>query len=108
MKTIKSRMYSSLARILALTLASLFASSRVANAHPYASNITPTNSSGFVSFTINEDGGTVTVVYEDGSTNTVPGAPFDGSAPVAKGSYSFYLEPPHTSFKIICNKQGNG
>src|SRR5262249_39928258 len=48
------------------------------------------------------------VVYEDGSTNTVPG--YDGTTATTptKGTYSFYLEPPHTSFKIICYKQGNG
>src|SRR5437870_11592191 len=40
-------------------------SSFVANGHPFASNVTRTNSSGLVGFTLNEDGAYVTVVYED-------------------------------------------
>jgi hypothetical protein len=106
MKSINKVLSATLLSSLAFGLATL--SSFVANAHPFASNVTGTNSSGFVSFTLNEDGAFVTVVYEDGSTNTVPGAPLDGSATIAKGSYTFYLEPPHTGFKIICSKQGNG
>src|SRR6185436_18847432 len=84
-------------------LVSMFAS-LVANAHPFASNVTGTNSSGLVGFTVNEDGAYVTVVYEDGTTNSV----LDGSATLSKGPQLFYLEPPHVGFKIICYKQGNG
>ena len=79
-------------------------SSFVANAHPYASNITGTNNAGLVSFTLNEDGAFVTVVYEDGTTNSV----LDGSAMLSKGPQLFYLEPPHVGFKIICFKTGTG
>src|SRR6266852_4064935 len=75
-----------------------------ARATPYAANVTGTNGSGIVSFVMNEDGAAVTIVYEDGTTNSV----FDGSFTVSKGPQLFLLESPHTSFNIICYKQGNG
>src|SRR5438552_1894115 len=104
MKIKKTFLRATFISALALGLATLALSSFVANAHPYASNITGTNSSGIVSFTMNEDGAFVTVVYEDGTTNSV----FDGSFTVSKGPQLFLLETPHVGFKIICYKQGNG
>src|SRR5262249_48677408 len=103
----------SLLRSLSITFVALLLSvfsALVANAHPYASNITGTNSSGIVSFTMNEDGAYVTIIYEDGTTNSV----FDGTFTVSKGPQLFLLETNavlggfHTGFKIICYKQGNG
>src|SRR5438552_999673 len=102
MKPIQKLLSLSLTSTLALALAIL--SSHVASAHPFASNVTGTNSSGLVGFTLNEDGAYVTVVYEDGTTNSI----LDGSSTLSKGPQLFYLEPPHVGFKIICYKQGSG
>src|SRR4051794_21243550 len=54
-----------------ITLLSLL-SVRVVQANPYASCVT--NDNGTIRFVINESGGTVTVVYDDGTTNST----FDG------------------------------
>jgi len=101
MKLIKHSLTRLLSRSLPVLCIIGALASRVASAHPYASNITPTNSNGFVSFTLNEDGAKTFVVYEDGSTNTVPGYDGISATTPTKGTYQFYLEPPHTSFRII-------
>src|SRR5438094_10220501 len=104
MKPIKNLLSQLPIPTLAVALAALLSSSYVARAHPYAANVTGTNGSGIVSFVMNEDGAKVTVVYEDGSTNSV----FDGSFTVNNGTNLFLLEAGHSSSKIICYKQGNG
>jgi hypothetical protein len=88
-------------RLWALTacLALTALASHLASAHPYASNITGTNIKGFVSFTMNEAGATVTVTFEDNSTLNM------GVLPA--GPTNFNLGA-HTSFRISCFKQGNG
>src|SRR5205823_3470677 len=81
-------------------------SSYVAHAHPFSSNVTGTNASGIVHFTMNETGAAVTVVYEDGTTNSVlDGTPLN--ATLGKGDNSFFAEG-HSSWRIICYKQGSG
>ena len=75
-----------------------------AQAHPYASGIT--NNSGTIQFILNESGGNVTVVYEDGSTNAF----FNGVTTglnMTKGTTNFALNG-HTSFTIYVSKAGNG
>ncbi len=74
------------------------------HASPYASGLT--NNAGTVSFTLNENGGNVTVTYEDASTN----ASFNGiltGTNLLKGSYSFSLGA-HTGYAISVTKTGNG
>ena len=71
----------------------------VASAHPYASGVTPTNSSGQVFFTMNEAGATVTIKFEDNSTLNM------GILP--KGTTNFNIGS-HTSFRISCFKEGTG
>ena len=66
----------------------LITTASVVKATPYASGVT--NSSGTVSFYLNEAGGNVTVTYEDGSTN----ASFNGSTTGTNeptGLFSFSL-----------------
>src|SRR5690348_11261114 len=76
--------------LLALTV-------RVATAHPYASGIT--NENGTIHFVLNEGGGTVSVIFEDKSTNQL------GVLPA--GQQSFALGA-HTSFAIYVTKLGDG
>jgi hypothetical protein len=71
----------------------------IGHAHPYASGVSGTNGAGFVSFIMNEDGATVNVVFEDGTSNSLGVLP--------KGPASFNLGT-HTSFRIICSKAGTG
>jgi hypothetical protein len=85
-----------------LAMAALFFSGVVAQAHPFASGIT-TNGAGVVSFTLNEDGATVTVVL------------YAGGAPTATNALGVLNKGPHTfnlganqSFTISCFKTGNG
>ena len=84
------------ARSLALGLAML-AVSNPAEAHPYASGVT--NNSGTIQFILNEGGGTVSVVFENGVTNSL--------GVLGKGTQSFPLGS-HTSFAIYVTKTGNG
>jgi hypothetical protein len=73
-------------------------------ATPYASSVT--NVAGTVSFYVNENGGNVVVVYEDGSTN----ASFNGinaGTNVTAGRYSFSLGG-HTTYSITVTKTGAG
>lgn len=77
----------------------LFLSCLTIHAHPYASGITGTNGSGQVFFTMNEAGATVNIVFEDNTTNSM------GTLP--KGTTNFNIGA-HTSFRIICYKQGSG
>jgi len=70
----------------------------VANAHPYASGVT--NDNGTIRFVLNEGGGTVYVVFEDGTTNNSFGV-------LPKGSTNFSLGG-HTSYSIYVLKTGNG
>lgn len=77
----------------------------VAKATPYASCITNTGS-GNIKFYLNEAGASVTITYEDGSTN----ANFNGittSTNVPRGVTNFSLGA-HTSYTISVNKVGNG
>jgi len=70
----------------------------IANAHPYASGVT--NDNGTIRFTINEGGGTVYVVFEDGTTNNSFGV-------LPRGATNFSLGS-HTSYSIYVAKTGNG
>ena len=72
---------------------------RLAQAHPYASGVTGTNGAGFVSFTMNEDGATVTVTFDDLTSTNLGVLP--------KGTASFHLGA-HAGFSINCYKQGSG
>jgi len=87
-----------------ITLLSLL-SVRVVQANPYASCVT--NDNGTIRFVINESGGTVTVVYDNGTTNGT----FDGVSPtavnVAAGSYSFPIGAA-SGYQIIIHKDGTG
>ena len=89
----------------ATVLAVAAMTTQTSHATPYASSIT-TNAGGNISFYLNEDGGTVTVTYEDASTN----ASFNGittGLSLAKGKYSFALGA-HTSYSIKVFKIGLG
>jgi hypothetical protein len=86
-------------------LAILLAGLDMAKGNPFASCLTVTN--GSVQFYLNEGGGTVTVTYEDGSTNSV----LNGQTTMAAGAYSFNLTDnsvTHTSYAITCFKTGTG
>lgn len=76
----------------------------IVQATPYASGITVTN--GSVIFYLNEAGGSVTVTYENGSTNTSFNGVTTGTNEPA-GQYSFPLGA-HTGYAISVYKQGNG
>lgn len=90
----------SIAVVLFLTL-----TTTVVKASPYASGVT--NNNGTIQFYLNESGGSVTVTYEDGSTNST----FDGVSMTAtnlpSGPYSFSLSG-HTSYNIAVTKYGSG
>ena len=88
-------------RAFALTLAVL-CSATLAHANPFASAIT--NNNGTIQFYLNEGNAFVTVVYEDGSTN----ASFTGTSATATAGLKSFPLGAHTSFQIICAKQGNG
>jgi hypothetical protein len=89
-------------RVLSLSVALGLASLIPASLHatPYASCIT--NSATTVGFRLNESGGTVTVTYEDGTTNSN----YNGTN-LVKGAYTFSLVG-HTGFAIAVTKTGNG
>lgn len=78
--------------------------SPIARATPYASCVT--NNAGTIQFYLNEGGATVTVIYNDGSTN----ANFNGittGTDLASGFYSFSLGS-FTSYTILVSKAGSG
>ncbi len=88
-----------------MALAVTALSSYVAKATPYASAITPTGGGG-IQFYLNEDGGDVTVKYEDNSVDPN----FDGISTglnLPAGIYVFNLGS-HTSYSIIVSKAGLG
>ncbi len=88
----------------ATLLVSALCAAHTASANPFASCVTVTN--GTVQFYINESGGSVTVTYEDGSTN----ATFNGvttGTNVPSGLQSFALNG-HTGYSITCHKNGTG
>jgi hypothetical protein len=66
-------------------------------ASPYASGIV--NNSGTINFVLNEGGGTVYVVFEDGTTNLMGVLPQGGTN---------FLLGAHTSYAIYVVKSGNG
>jgi hypothetical protein len=84
-------------RNLILALAVTAVATQVALAHPYASGVT--NDNGTIRFILNEDGGTVNVVFENNTTNSM--------GVLGKGPQSFALGA-HTSFAIYVTKIGNG
>lgn len=88
-------------RIILLVVAVMFCTvfTHQASAAPYASGITGTNGAGFVSFTMNEDGATVTVSFSDLTSTNLGVLP--------KGTTNFYLGDK-TGFQISCYKQGSG
>jgi hypothetical protein len=89
---------------IAIAIFTVFKFIPQAKASPYASGIT--NNAGTISFYLNESGGSVTITYEDGSTN----ASFNGittGTNVAKGAQSFSLGG-HVSYAITVTKTGNG
>src|SRR5262245_42009447 len=91
---------------LLVTLSML--ASFVAKANPFASLITNNLATGNIEFWLNEGGGNVTVVYEDGSTNANFNPVYLGTGVnVPSGQQTFALGA-HTSYQIICQKTGTG
>src|SRR5690348_2386690 len=84
--------------VLAAALALTTFAAHLASAHPYASGVTGTNAAGQVSFTMNEDGATVTITFEDNSKLNMGVLP--------KGATNFNIGS-HTSYRISCFKEGN-
>ena len=101
MKVITTPLLRPTLRGLVLALAVTALASYVAHATPYASQVTV--SSGTVTFWLNEANATVTVTYEDGTTN----ATFNGSVVATAGSKSFSLGA-HTSYTITAYTAGAG
>jgi hypothetical protein len=86
---------------LVLALAVIVLSSFVAQAHPYASGIT--NTSGTISFILNEAADGVGVYFPDNhSTNSLTG-PFPASR-----NYTFTLGPGTNAYVIYVTKAGTG
>jgi Immunoglobulin I-set domain len=83
-------------RIVVAVMAAVF-SIQTLQASPFASGVV--NNSGTISFILNEDGGNVYVVFENGVTNAM--------GVLAKGAQSFALGS-HTSYAIYVVKAGNG
>ena len=83
--------------IVLTAIGTLMAASLSVQAHPYASGVT--NNNGTVQFILNEGGGTVEVVFEDNTTNSL--------GVLAKGPQSFALGS-HTSYSIYVTKLGDG
>ena len=83
-------------RIAVAVMAAVF-SIQTLQASPFASGVV--NNSGTISFILNEGGGNVYVVFEDGTTNTM--------GVLGKGAQSFTLGT-HTSYAIYVVKAGNG
>ena len=83
-------------RVAVAVMAALF-SIQTLQAAPFASGIV--NNSGTINFVLNESGGNVYVVFEDGTTNTM--------GVLGKGAQSFALGT-HTSYAIYVVKAGNG
>ncbi len=79
-------------RIAVAVMAAVF-SIQTLQAAPYASGIV--NNSGTINFVLNESGGNVYVVFEDGTTNCM--------GVLGKGSQSFALGT-HTSYAIYVVK----
>ena len=77
---------------------------QVAQANPYASCLT--NNNGTIQFYLNEGGATVTVVYDDGTTNSSFNGVTSGTNQ-STGLKSFPLSG-HLGYQIICSKNGNG
>ena len=82
--------------IAAAVLAAAF-SIQTLQASPFASGVV--NNSGTINFILNEGGGNVYVVFENGTTNSM--------GVLAKGAQSFSLGG-HTSYAIYVVKSGNG
>jgi hypothetical protein len=87
-------------RGLVLVLAALALSTQVVRATPFASCIT--NNGNTIYFYLNEGGGSVTVTYDNGSTN----ANF-ADVVLAAGQYNFDLTG-HSSYTITVSKIGTG
>ena len=83
-------------RIAVALMATVF-SIQTLQASPFASGVV--NNSGTINFILNEGGGNVYVVFEDGTTNTM--------GVLGKGAQSFTLGT-HTSYAIYVVKAGNG
>jgi hypothetical protein len=82
----------------------LLSTASVVKATPYASEVT--NNNGTIQFYLNESNATITVTYEDGSTN----ANFNGftaGTNLPAGPYSFALAG-HTTYAISVFKVGSG
>src|SRR5882762_9041298 len=99
MKFTQTSLASSFIRGFALALAVTSLGVYVANAGPFAANISGTNGAGVVSFIMNEAGADVNVVWEDLTTFPM------GTLPKGKTNFSV---GPHTSWQIVCTKTGNG
>jgi hypothetical protein len=82
--------------IAAAVLATAF-SIQTLQASPFASGVV--NNSGTINFTLNEGGGNVYVVFEDGTTNLMGVLPQGGTN---------FLLGSHTSYAIYVVKSGNG
>ena len=84
---------------LVLALAAFVLSSFVAQAHPYASGIT--NTSGTISFILNEAADNVSIVFPQNSTTNNMGAK-------ARGTWTFTLGAGTNSYLIYVTKVGSG
>ena len=109
MKRIKNLLNGLTLRGLAIGLAVFALSSQTGKANPYASGCTnySGDQNGDIGFFLNEAGSTVTVLYDDGTTNSV----FDGVSPssinVPRGSNYFNLAG-HNGYQIRVFKIGSG
>lgn len=106
MKVITTKSILPTVRFLTLTLAMTLLGSYAALGSPFASCIS--NVSSTISFYLNESGGNVTVVYEDGSTNASFNPVYLSTGlNQAAGVHSFPLTG-HSSYTIYVFKAGSG
>jgi hypothetical protein len=105
MKPMKNPIRHHMLRGLLCALAISGLSSNVAKANPYASSLT-NNGTGIMSFYLNEPGGSVTITYEDGSTNASYNGITTGTN-LPSGAQTFSVVG-HTSYSISIFKAGPG
>src|SRR5581483_7927534 len=92
-------------RALLFLLSTAILSGTTALATPYASCFS-NNLNGTMSFYLNESGANVTIVYDDGTTNTSFNGVTTGTN-LTLGQYTFPLGT-HQSYSITCYKLGAG
>ena len=106
MKSKPNSSVSSIGKSVFLGLALAGLAAPLARATPYASGLT-NNGNGTFSFWLNEGGGNVTIVYEDGTTNANYNGVTSGTN-LPSGQYTFAFAAPHTSYTILAYKVGAG